>query len=509
MAAIKGNSILKIGVPVLLLVVGVLALRACQQTDSDASQQTNNGDDNGARNLTPAEKKAIGIGNDSPDDTVHTLVAKVRQMRSKLEKSEQHTDKLRDQNERLANKNQHVQSRIDHALAKQRRKQNKHDRSMMSGLRHKLSGLEAKLSINNDNKKKQQQPGQDMPVGLGVKNGEQPAGAKGKQLTWVDPLGGPSSGGQDQKPGQGSGNGGQANTRTAAAHGSGSAGSGSASAFKTAFDSGVQKTKAAAAKAKRNAHVDNAAGGDPDNPGKPVYTVPKNATLVGSVAMSALLGRVPRNGTVQDPYPFKVVIGPDNLTANGIELPGLNGAIVSGTAVGDWTLSCVRGTVKSITFVFADGRTEVVPKSDEPDEDSKHKNRDIGYISNPAGVPCVPGQRKTNARKFILTNLLLSAGQGAANAVSGGETTTSVNGLGSTQGVTGNVGKYIAGRAASNGMAEVRKWFNKRFSSTFDAVYVKPGHKVAVNIDKTLDINYDPNGRKVHSATLTHHNGLD
>lgn len=59
--------------------------------------------------------------------------------------------------------------------------------------------------------------------------------------------------------------------------------------------------------------------------------------------MTALLGRVPINGTVTDPYPFKVLIGRDNLTANGIDLPDVEGAIVSGTASGDRTLSCVRG----------------------------------------------------------------------------------------------------------------------------------------------------------------------
>ncbi|MFA9342646.1 TIGR03752 family integrating conjugative element protein, partial [Escherichia coli] len=81
-------------------------------------------------------------------------------------------------------------------------------------------------------------------------------------------------------------------------------------------------------------------------------------------AMTALLGRVPVNGTVTDPYPFKVLIGKDNLTANGIELPDVEGAVVSGTASGDWTLSCVRGQVNSITFVFADGRVRTLPAPD-------------------------------------------------------------------------------------------------------------------------------------------------
>ena len=69
--------------------------------------------------------------------------------------------------------------------------------------------------------------------------------------------------------------------------------------------------------------------------------------------MTALIGRVPVDGTVNDPFPFKVLIGPDNLTANGVELPEVAGAVVSGTASGDWTLSCVRGQIRSMTFVRA------------------------------------------------------------------------------------------------------------------------------------------------------------
>ncbi|WP_435370059.1 hypothetical protein, partial [Acinetobacter baumannii] len=59
------------------------------------------------------------------------------------------------------------------------------------------------------------------------------------------------------------------------------------------------------------------------------YTLPQNSTLMGSVAMSARIGRVPVDGTVNDPYPFKILIGPDNLTANGIELPDVAGAVAS------------------------------------------------------------------------------------------------------------------------------------------------------------------------------------
>ncbi|MEM8194629.1 TIGR03752 family integrating conjugative element protein, partial [Morganella morganii] len=105
-----------------------------------------------------------------------------------------------------------------------------------------------------------------------------------------------------------------------------------------------------------------------DAPGTPVYTVPENATLTGSRAMTALLGRIPADGKVTDPYPFKILIGRENLTANGIELPDLAGAVVSGMATGDWVLSCVRGEVHSMTFVFTDGTVRTVPQAGKAGE---------------------------------------------------------------------------------------------------------------------------------------------
>ena len=91
---------------------------------------------------------------------------------------------------------------------------------------------------------------------------------------------------------------------------------------------------------------------------KPVYTVPRNATLIGSTAMTALVGRVPVQGQVRDPMPFKVITGADNLAANGLTVPGVQGMVWSGTAIGDWTLSCVTGRLDSVTFVFADGTVQ-------------------------------------------------------------------------------------------------------------------------------------------------------
>ena len=124
---------------------------------------------------------------------------------------------------------------------------------------------------------------------------------------------------------------------------------------------------------------------------QPVYTVPSNSTLMGSIAMTALIGRVPIDGTVNDPYPFKVLIGPDNLTANGIDIPDVAGAVVSGTASGDWTLSCVRGQIRSVTFVFNDGTIRTVPEDGNRNRSSGSQGNSansttqggLGWISDP------------------------------------------------------------------------------------------------------------------------------
>ena len=97
---------------------------------------------------------------------------------------------------------------------------------------------------------------------------------------------------------------------------------------------------------------------------RPVYTVPRNATLIGSTAMTALVGRVPIQGQVRDPMPFKVITGAENLAANGLRVPGVQGMVWSGTAIGDWTLSCVTGRLDSVTFVFDDGTIRTLSSDD-------------------------------------------------------------------------------------------------------------------------------------------------
>ena len=217
---------------------------------------------------------------------------------------------------------------------------------------------------------------------------------------------------------------------------------------------------------------------------KPVYTVPTNSTLMGSVAMTALIGRVPIDGTVNDPYPFKVLVGPDNLTANGIDIPDVAGAVFSGTASGDWTLSCVRGQVRSITFVFNDGTIRTIPEDREGNQQNNQQRDGLGWISDPHGIPCVSGERRSNAQQYLGSQALITAaGAGVASLIESGSGRMSYVGSDGSIGTVGITGQEAVGQILAGGVRDMSAWVNKLYGQAFAAVYVEPGAKVAVHLE--------------------------
>lgn len=228
------------------------------------------------------------------------------------------------------------------------------------------------------------------------------------------------------------------------------------------------------------------------------YTVPDNATLIGSISMTAMLGRIPINGQVVDPYPFKVIVGEENLSSNGIHIPGVTGIIMTGIAKGDWTLSCVSGEITSMTFTFEDGAITTIP---EPGGQSK---KPIAWFSDRNGVPCITGDRITNAASFLTQRVALSTASAYAAAAAQSQFTTQTNATGGmTSGLTGDVNTAAKNSAVSSGLNEITDWLDARQESSFDAVYVQPGTELAIHITDELRIDYDPEGRKVnHYASI-------
>lgn len=219
----------------------------------------------------------------------------------------------------------------------------------------------------------------------------------------------------------------------------------------------------------------------------PVHTIPDNATLTDSTLMTALVGRVPvGNNDVTDPFPFKVIFGAENLASNGIKIPGVVGMVASGTTVGDWTLSCVRGKVTSMTFTFEDGTISTI----------KDKG-DLAYISDPMGVPCVTGQRISNASNYLAGRMVAAAAQGIAESFSRASVDQQIGLFGGEASNVKKPGQLAISSMAVDASRELKDYLEDRLAQTFDAVYVAPGAKVALHIEEEIPIDFNPNGRKV------------
>lgn len=458
----RSNGLLKwLMIPMLLLLVFVgiklFSGRGATPPSSDASSR-----------LTPEEAKTLGIEGDTPRDTVATLVAQVRQLRTELQTALADNKTQREENTRLRQRESSIDRRIQSAL-ESGRNQLREDRDQVANERQRAQGLLQELQQRLDGIGGGKSKPADLPVGLGLEPGD------GEEtLRWVEP-----DDTHDDKHRTGK------NTL--------------GSAFPTSFGP-AQKTLETAAGTELDAG--RQAAGVPAT--QAVYTLPTNATLIGSIAMTALIGRVPVDGTVNDPYPFKILIGPDNLTANGIDLPDVTGAVISGTASGDWTLSCVRGQVRSVTFVFQDGTIRTLPEDHGRNTTSQRAGNNsstqngLGWISDPYGIPCVSGERRSNAQQYLGSQALITAaGAGVASLLdtsSGQLSYVNSNGAIGTVGIGAN---EAMGRILAGGVQDMSQWVNKLYGQAFAAVYVKPGAKVAVHLEEPLTIDYAPAGRRV------------
>ena len=225
----------------------------------------------------------------------------------------------------------------------------------------------------------------------------------------------------------------------------------------------------------------------------PRYTIPANSVLANTTTMTGLIGRIPINGIVRDPYSFLLIVGPENLAANSAYMPDVAKVMVSGTATGDMALSCVRGSITSLTFVFQDGTISTVNANTKGNQGNS-----LGYLTTSNGNPCITGHFYTNAPAFLTGNILLGAAQGAAGAYSAEQTTSTTNMFGgATSNVTGSPTKYVLGQAGMNAANQAQQWWNAREQNSFDAVYVAPNTEVAVVVNQEIPIDYNPEGRKV------------
>ncbi|MFK1101541.1 TIGR03752 family integrating conjugative element protein [Pseudomonas aeruginosa] len=498
--ALTGNPLLKL--LVIPVVIGAILIGVSMMGKKESAQSQ------GAATptVTSEEAATLGIDGDTPADTLRTIVAESRQLKDQISKVIQENDSLKAANEnlqgRLRNIDQNIEQKLNNTAQELQQQQENRSQTILDQVQKRLENL-THIPEAGDT---------DLPVGFGVRpeDGQhfQGAGSSSSDIVWIEP--------QDARAVD-------ANGQPLAA---GSTTQPSGFSFPTSFGNAVDRGQNALERIDDGLHPVGQQRSDLENRKlvRKTYTLPQNSTLMGSVAMSALIGRVPVDGTVNDPYPFKILIGPDNLTANGIELPDVAGAVASGTASGDWTLSCVRGQIRSLTFVFNDGTVRTFPAPAEEVNDNQSNNNQtanadqktiqggLGWISDPYGIPCIAGDRRSNAKEYLGNqSLLTAAGAGIAKLLDADENNTSTvfSGNGTSFGTTGTNSNSALNSILSGGVSDIRQWMNKLYGEAFAAVYVQPGARVAVHLDQQLAIDYELKGRKVDYSSGAAHATAD
>lgn len=415
--------------------------------------------------------KEYGVDVDSPEETMRTLTRELQAVREESREIQEENQVLRKETERLLNMEDAITARVDGRVRnaetfvdnQQRALDEQRSRSetLINRLENRLKELEGQLSGSNGQRRPSSSTnaaGYDIgmagiPDGLGYEG----SGTDGDQLIWKNPL-----------------------------------------------DAQVDPRRGTVSLP--DFGVPSMPEGDEIREGRKAaetesikaYTLPANSTLLGSTSMTALLGRIPVDGQIPDPYPFKIIVGPENLSSNGVHIPDVQGITLSGIAKGDWTLSCVSGEIHSMTFTFSDGSISTYPEQEAGD--GSLRKEPIAWFSDQYGIPCVTGKRITNAPSYLASRIGLGAVGAYAGAVAAAEYTNTLTSEGGvTTSLTGDARVAARNSAISGGVDEVTDWVDKRQEQSFDAIYVAPGTTVHIHMDRQIAIDYPINGagRKV------------
>ena len=239
-------------------------------------------------------------------------------------------------------------------------------------------------------------------------------------------------------------------------------------------------------------------------PPQPALTLPAN-TIVHSTAITALVGRLPLDGRVESPWRFKAMSSAENITSRHLSIPGLAGVIWSGFAYGDLTLSCVSGSIDTITYVFDDGTVHTQKSEHNPDDITVG----LGWISDEYGNPCVPGELKTNAPAVISRGLAAGSLAGIARGYADAQTEQRRDSDGTTvRTVTGDIDRYAMANAVADAAQEIDVWIRRRIGQSFDAIYVPPATEIVIHVEMQIDVDYAEQGRRlthnVHGEDADH-----
>ena len=214
--------------------------------------------------------------------------------------------------------------------------------------------------------------------------------------------------------------------------------------------------------------------------------MPAGTTAPDTLLITSLIGRIPKSGQVTSPMPFKALVGAAVLVAPGENLPQLRGAVLQGEAVGDLLLSCVRAQIHSATLIAADGS---YMQAGDGDSDGER----LGYLSDPVGNPCIPGQLISDFPRTLLAASATSALDAAGSALAAEQylLQTDLPGAGLLR---QDPEALLGGSALAGGGATLTDWIRARASDSFDAVIIPSGGKVVAHFSREMVLAH--RGRK-------------
>lgn len=221
----------------------------------------------------------------------------------------------------------------------------------------------------------------------------------------------------------------------------------------------------------------------------PIATIPENSPLLHSVTLSTLIGRVPKQGQVFEPFNFFIQTGTENWTSQDHQIPFLERAIWRGVATGDKDLECIRGALMSVTFVFSDETIQTVTGT---------KDKPLAELVTTTGSNCVPGHYVSNTVKYLAAFGFGGALAGLGEGIASNETLTSLTNGGSIiSAVNGRTGNFLAGRALSTSANKAAEIIDDEYQNSFASVILQAGVDINLIALSQINIDHDAAGRKV------------
>lgn len=227
---------------------------------------------------------------------------------------------------------------------------------------------------------------------------------------------------------------------------------------------------------------------------KPYITIPSDSRIYDVQAVTALVGRIEKNGENRAPWQFSATLSNEASLANGFSLPEVEEARVSGIAIGDMAGECVKGYITSITFIFPDGRIA----------NSKGSiSSPLARIADEYGNPCVPGIYFDNINEVIASQGTIAGLSSFASSIQKRQQSLESSATSQSLVLDGSESLAALGAVGSGGLNKASEILAEKYEAYYSFVYVEPGETITLLVDENIAIDYNEEGRKVRYEDTT------